>query len=162
MIISTVGSFSWVWDFYWSKQASLFGFEMVKNSKRMYIVADSSRVTQLIIFRIAFCIIFYLTCTTPSLWIVHIETANRKLYRLAENKLNARAAAPPSNHPRLQNSMLNTTASSASLSSSLARLTSNTTPYLLSIDHLECHDKAWYYMDEQRWLDAIQESMFVV
>ncbi len=114
------------------------------------------------IFRIAFCIIFYLTCTTPSLWIVHIETANRKLYRLAENKLNARAAAPP-NHLRPQNPVFNTTSSSASLSSSLSRLTSNTTtPYLLSIGHIECHDKAWYYMDEQRWLDAIQESMLVV
>ena len=113
-------------------------------------------------FRIAFCIIFYLTCTTPSLWIIHVETANRKLYRLAENKLNARAAAPL--HPlRSQHSLPNTTVSSSgNPSSSLARLLPSTTPYLLSIGHLECHDKAWYYMEEQRWLDAIQETMVIV
>lgn len=113
-------------------------------------------------FRIAFCIIFYLTCTTPSLWIIHVETANRKLYRLAENKLNARAAAP--SYPlRSQHSLPNTTVSSSGgSSSSLARLLPSTTPYLLTIGHLECHDKAWYHMDEQRWLDAIQETMLVV
>ncbi len=107
----------------------------------------------------AFCIIFYLTCTTPSLWIIHVDTANRKLYRLAETKLNARAAAPPL---RAQHYLSNTTSASASASSSIARLLPTTTPYLLSIGHIECHDKAWYYMDEQRWLDAIQETMLVV
>jgi len=107
------------------------------------------------IFRIAFCIIFYLTCTTPSLWIIHVETANRKLYRLAENKLNARAAAPPI-HLRQQQSI------STNSSSPIPRLLPSSTPLILSIGHIECHDKAWYYMDEQRWLDAIQETMLVV
>ncbi|CAF0892420.1 unnamed protein product [Adineta steineri] len=105
---------------------------------------------------IAFCIIFYLACTTPSLWIIHIETANRKLYRLAENKLNARAAVP-SVHLRQQQQFI-----SNNSSSTISRLISSTTPLILTIGHVECHDKAWYYMDEQRWLDAIQETMLVV
>ncbi|CAF1353349.1 unnamed protein product [Adineta steineri] len=105
---------------------------------------------------IAFCIIFYLACTTPSLWIIHIETANRKLYRLAENKLNARAAVP-SVHLRQQQQFI-----SNNSASTISRLISSTTPLILTIGHVECHDKAWYYMDEQRWLDAIQETMLVV
>lgn len=110
----------------------------------------------------AFCIIFYLACTTPSLWIIHVETANRKLYRLAENKLNARAAAPSTHIIRQQTNHTISPGSLSSSPSSVARLLSNTTSYILSIEHLECHDKAWYYMDEQRWLDAIQETMLVV
>jgi hypothetical protein len=103
-----------------------------------------------------------LACATPSLWLIHIETANRKLYRLAENKLNARAAAPP-NHLRQQHSISNRTSSlSGDSSSSMSRLLPSTTPFFLSIGHLECHDKAWYYMDEQRWLDAIQETLLII
>jgi len=112
----------------------------------------------LLFSRIAFSIIFYLACTIPSIWIIHVETANRKLYRLAENRLNARAAAPPRQSPHLFNSTL----PSISASTSLSRSSLNTTPYNLAIDYLECHDKAWYYMDEQRWLDALQETMLVV
>jgi hypothetical protein len=114
-----------------------------------------------VIFRVAVCIIFYLTCTIPSLWIIHVETANRKLYRLAENKLNSRAAAPPIHH-RQQHYISNSTISSSGSSSSIPRLLTNTTSNILTIEHLECHEKAWYYMDEQRWLDAIQETMLVV
>ncbi len=113
------------------------------------------------IFRVAFCIIFYLTCTTPSLCIIHVETANRKLYRLAENRLNARATAP-SIQLRQQQYISNNTTTSGSSSSSMSHLLSSTTSQILSIGHIECHDKAWYYMDEQRWLDAIQETMLVV
>ena len=94
-----------------------------------------------------------MTCTTPSLWIIHVETANRKLYRLAENKLNARATAPRQQQRFFSNS---------TLSSHLPRLFPTTTPLILSIGHIECHDKAWYYMEEQRWLDGIQESLLVV
>ncbi|CAF2419925.1 unnamed protein product [Rotaria sp. Silwood2] len=114
---------------------------------------------------VAFCIIFYLTCTIPSLWIIHIETANRKLYHLAEMKLNARATVP-SIQSRQQNSISNSTSSDSSLSSSssssASRLLSHTIPVIFSIEHMECHEKAWYYMDEQRWLDAIQETMFII
>jgi hypothetical protein len=106
------------------------------------------------LFRVAFCIIFYLTCSTPSLWIIHVETANRKLYRLAENKLNARATAVPSFHNRQQHYLSNRTL--------LPRVLPTTTQLILSIGHIECHDKAWYYMEEQRWLDAIQETLLVV
>jgi hypothetical protein len=88
---------------------------------------------------VAFCIIFYLTCTTPSLWIIHVETANRKLYRLAENKLNARATAPPI-HIRQQYFISNSTSSSHNLPR-LQRVLSTTTPLILSIGHIECHDK---------------------
>ena len=97
-----------------------------------------------VISRVAFCIIFYLTCTTPSLWIIHVETANRKLYRLAENNLNARAAVPSNNPLRQQHYMSNSTSSSGSLSSSTLRLQRappNTTLLMLSIGHIECHDK---------------------
>ena len=79
--------------------------------------------------RVAFCIIFYLTCTTPSLWIIHVETANRKLYRLAENKFNARAAAL-SVYTHLPNS-----------SFPMPRTFPTDTPLVLSIGHIECHDK---------------------
>jgi len=77
-----------------------------------------------------------LTCTTPSLWIIHVETANRKLYRLAENKLNARAVLSSK-----QNYLSNSTLSSYD-SARLHRVLSTTTPPLiLSIGHIECHDK---------------------
>lgn len=101
----------------------------------------------------AFCIIFYLACTTPSLWIIHIDTASRKLYRLADQKLNARATEPTAHLRRQQHLSGN--------ASSLQPLP-NTTPLALSIGQLECHDKAWYHMDEQRWLDALQETMLVL
>ena len=97
-----------------------------------------------------------MTCTTPSLWIIHIETANRKLYRLAENKLDARAAVTPAHLRQQHHSISNTS------SSSIPRLQPSTTPFILSVGHIECHDKAWYYMDEQLWLDAIQETMLVI
>jgi hypothetical protein len=84
---------------------------------------------------VAFCIIFYLTCTTPSLWIIHVETANRKLYRLAENKLNARAIVPSKHNYTL----------SSHDSVLLHRILSTTTPVILSIGHIECHDKVNYY-----------------
>ncbi|CAF0803592.1 unnamed protein product [Adineta ricciae] len=102
---------------------------------------------------VAFCLIFYLSCTTPSLWIIHFDTANRKLYRLAEDKLNARATGP-SVHMRRQQYI--------STNSSSAQTLSTSTSLIQSIGQLECHDKAWYYMDEQRWLDAIQETMLIV
>ncbi|CAF0828060.1 unnamed protein product [Rotaria sp. Silwood1] len=113
---------------------------------------------------IAFCIIFYLTCTIPSLWVIHIETANRKLYHLAEIKLNSRATVP-SIQPQQQNSISNSTSSdssSSSSSSTTSRLLSHITPIALLIGNIECHEKAWYYMDEQRWLDAIQETMLII
>ena len=150
---------------------------------------------------IAFCIIFYLTCTAPALWIIHVDTANRKLYRLAETKLNARAPLP-AGHTRphhqqhyqqqpLSHRLVNGTSSSSSngLSSTIPRLPqpapTTITPLVMSVGLLECHDKvihdenpfererdrnaralsalqAWYYMEEQRWLDAIQETMLVV
>jgi len=83
------------------------------------------------------------------------------LYRLAENRLNARATAPTIHHRQQQYTSINTTMSGSS-SSSMSHLLSSTTPQILSIGNIECHDKAWYYMDEQRWLDAIQETMIVV
>ncbi len=76
-----------------------------------------------------------MTCTTPSLWIIHVETANRKLYRLAENKLNARAVAPSK-----QYYLLNSTFSLHD-STRLHRVLPTTTPLILSIGHIECHDK---------------------
>jgi hypothetical protein len=82
--------------------------------------------------RVAFCIIFYLTCTTPSLWIIHVETANRKLYRLAENKLNARTVTPSKQHYLANNSHDSTR---------LYHVLPTTTPLILSIGHIECHDK---------------------
>ncbi|CAF1173505.1 unnamed protein product [Rotaria sordida] len=109
---------------------------------------------------VAFCIIFYLTCSVPSLWIIHVETANRKLYRLAENKLNARAAIP-SSHIRQRNTLSNSTLFSSD-PLRIRRVLPTTTQLILSIGHIECHDKAWYYMEEQRWLDAIQETLLVV
>ncbi len=99
-----------------------------------------------------------MTCTTPSLWIIHVETANRKLYRLAENKLNARATTVPSIHNRQQQYNI----SNSTLLPRLQRVLPTTTQLILSIRHIECHDKAWYYMEEQRWLDAIQETLLVV
>jgi hypothetical protein len=89
-------------------------------------------------FRVAFCIIFYLTCTAPSLWIIHVDTANRKLYRLAENKLNARAAVP-STYIR-QHYLSNSTSFPYALPR-LQRVLPTTTPLILSIGHIECHDK---------------------
>ncbi|CAF1005525.1 unnamed protein product [Rotaria sp. Silwood1] len=109
---------------------------------------------------VAFCIIFYLTCSAPSLWIIHVETANRKLYRLAENKLSSRAALP-SNHIRQRNALSNSTLFSSD-EVRVRRVLPTTTQLILSIGHIECHDKAWYYMEEQRWLDAIQETLLVV
>ncbi|CAF1035094.1 unnamed protein product [Adineta steineri] len=111
---------------------------------------------------VAFCIIFYLTCTTPSLWIIHVDTANRKLYRLAENKLNARTAAVSSTNIRQQHRLSNSTSYLHVVSPNLHRVLPTTTPLILSIGHIECHDKAWYYMEEQRWLDAIQETLLVI
>ncbi|CAF4639071.1 unnamed protein product, partial [Rotaria sp. Silwood2] len=109
---------------------------------------------------VAFCIIFYLTCSAPSLWIIHVETANRKLYRLAENKLSARVPLP-SSYIRQRSSLSNSTLLSSD-PSRIRRVLPTTTQLILSIGHIECHDKAWYYMEEQRWLDAIQETLLVV
>ncbi|CAF1300245.1 unnamed protein product [Rotaria magnacalcarata] len=110
---------------------------------------------------VAFCIIFYLSCIIPSLWLIHIETANRKLFHLAEDKLNARATPPPI-HYRQQHSISNSTLLSDGSAAQMSHLLAATTPVIISIGHVECHDKAWYYMDEQRWLDALQETMFIV
>ena len=118
-------------------------------------------------FSVAFCIIFYLTCAIPSLLIIQVQTANRKLYHLAENTLNARAAAAPvhlrQQQQQQQHITSNSTSSSSSSSLSPSRLVSHTSsPLIHSIGNIECHDKAWYYMDEQRWLDAIQETMLII
>ena len=74
-----------------------------------------------------------------------METANRKLYRLAENKLHARAILPAQND-----------------STPVLHLLPDSTPLVLSIAHIPCHDKAWYYTEDQQWLDAIQEIFFVL
>jgi hypothetical protein len=103
--------------------------ENLKRMKKKIKIKSFSHLRGVFVFRVAFCIIFYLTCTTPSLWIVHVETANRKLYRLAENKLNARAVAL-SKHTYLPNSSLH-----------LHLPFPTTTPLILSIGHIECHDK---------------------
>lgn len=120
-----------------------------------------------LIFSFAFSIIFYLACTIPSLWLIHIDTASRKLFHLAESKLNSRATVA-SIHSRQLNTISNSTPSlsltlpSDRPSSQLARLLLPTTPVISSVGQLECHDKAWYYMDEQRWLDALQETLLIV
>lgn len=77
-----------------------------------------------------------MTCSTPSLWIIHVETANKKLYRLAENKLNARVSVP-SNAIRQHNDLFNSTLSS----NNLQHVLPTTTPLILSIGHIACHDK---------------------
>ncbi|UJR21620.1 hypothetical protein I4U23_024698 [Adineta vaga] len=110
---------------------------------------------------VAFCIIFYLTCTTPSLWIIHADTANRKLYRLAENKLNARTTQP-STHIRHQRHHFSNNTVFSHDSASFQHVLPTTTQLILSIRHIECDDKAWYYMEEQRWLDVIQETLLIV
>ncbi len=92
-------------------------------------------------FRVAFCIIFYLTCTAPSLWIIHVDTANRKLYRLAENKLNARAAVPSTYIRQQQQHYLSNSTSFSYDLPRLQRVLPTTTPLILSIGHIECRDK---------------------
>ena len=82
-----------------------------------------------------------MTCTTPSLWIIHVDTANRKLYRLAENKLNARAAAPSTHIRQQQQHDLSNSTSFSYDSPRLHRVLPTTTPLILSIGHIECHDK---------------------
>ncbi|CAF3278440.1 unnamed protein product [Rotaria socialis] len=109
---------------------------------------------------VAFCIIFYLTCSTPSIWIIHVETANRKLFRLAETKLNVRPTAPLIQSR--QGSDLSKSTFISSISPLIQRVLPTTTPLILSIRHIECDDKAWYYMEEQNWLDIMQETLFVV
>ena len=127
---------------------------------RISNVSQSMEQTTIsIVFRflsVIFCIIFYLTCTTPSLWVIHVETANRKLYKLAENKLHARANTPT------KDEYLSHTVVSSNHSARVHRLLPSTTPLILSIEHISCHDKAWYYTEEQHWLDAIQESLLVL
>ncbi len=81
-----------------------------------------------------------MTCTAPSLWIIHVDTANRKLYRLAENKLNARAAVSSTYIRQQQHYLSNSTAFSYDLPR-LQRVLPTTTPLILSIGHIECHDK---------------------
>ena len=102
---------------------------MAENFKRLY----RSRLTVLDLFSlrfsVAFCIIFYLTCTAPSLWIIHVDTANRKLFRLAENKLNVRTRHAPS---------LNISDKSQA---GLHYVLRTSTPLILSIGHIDCHDK---------------------
>lgn len=80
-----------------------------------------------------------------------METANRKLYRLAENKLHARAILPAQNDSVSSNN-----------SARPHHIVPSATPLVLSIAHIPCHDKAWYYTEEQQWLDAIQEILFVL
>lgn len=92
---------------------------------------------------------------------IHIDTANRKLYHLAEIKLNSRATGLP--HYLWQRSQIvNTTLPTNNASLSTPTLPTSTMPITVSVGILECNDKAWYHMDEQRWLDAIQETMFIV
>jgi hypothetical protein len=76
-----------------------------------------------------------LTCTTPSLWIIHVETANRKLYRLADNKLNARATASSKQYYHINSTL------SSNDSERLHRVLPATTPLILSTGHIDCHDK---------------------
>ncbi|CAF0852419.1 unnamed protein product [Adineta ricciae] len=110
---------------------------------------------------VAFCIIFYLTCAAPSLWIIHANTANRKLYRLAENKLNSRSALPSHHHHPPRHHSSNETVFLHD-SQNLQHVLPATTPLILSVRHIDCHDKAWYYTEEQQWLDVIQETSLIV
>ncbi|CAF4248041.1 unnamed protein product, partial [Adineta steineri] len=61
-----------------------------------------------------------------------------------------------------QHRLSNSTSYLHVVSPNLHRVLPTTTPLILSIGHIECHDKAWYYMEEQRWLDAIQETLLVI
>ena len=93
-------------------------------------------------FSIAFCIIFYLTCTVPSLWIIHVDTANRKLYRLAENKLHTtRTTVAAASSYRRQPAFVNSTSSFGRSSTVRFVLRTATTPLVLSRANIECHDK---------------------
>lgn len=76
------------------------------------------------LFSVALSILFYLTCTIPCLWIIHVETANRKLYRLVEAKFHSQTF--PSPKQDLSSSVLLTT-----------------TPLVLSLEHIQCHDQVY-------------------
>ncbi|CAF1162185.1 unnamed protein product [Didymodactylos carnosus] len=112
---------------------------------------------------VAFCIIFYMTCSASSLWIIHVETANKKLYRLAESKLSARRA-PTIGGKLNKNSIIEHHKNSSILARLITHSTTTTAAQqtVLSIAQVDCEDKAWYYVDEQRWLDALQESMLAL
>ena len=85
---------------------------------------------------VAFCIIFYLTCTAPSLWIIHVETANRKLYHLAKNKLNANTVTSS-----IQQNYFSKNSLSSFNSLRQRFVLPTTTPLILSIKRIECYDK---------------------
>lgn len=101
----------------------LFYIDMDENFKRIENEKWLNfNVFVLFLFRVALSILFYLTCTIPCLWIIHVETANRKLYRLAETKFHSRTF--PSPKQDLSSSVLPTT-----------------TPLILSLEHIPCHDR---------------------
>ena len=96
---------------------------------------------------VAFCIIFYLTCTAPSLWIIHVDTANRKLYRLAENKLNVRTRQVPSFN------------GSDKSQAGFHYVLRTSTPLVLSIGHIDCHDKVTAC---GRILDSLNRHVLII
>ncbi|CAF0761180.1 unnamed protein product [Didymodactylos carnosus] len=106
-----------------------------------------------------------MTCSAPSLWIIHVETANRKLYRLAESKLSTRRT-PTLGVKLNKNNIIQNHKNLNILGGLITHPTTTTATTtqqtVLSIAQVDCEDKSWYYVDEQRWLDVLQESMLVL